>query len=319
MSITSLNYYHLNLFNRGEIDSNFCSPKWVLSRSPDQVTLANLQPGKHGTCVQTTLLPDAVIPAFAAHFMPNTQISSEDIIHPARVLDSKQTRELCKAIELAKTSFEKLHYLTSYPSEHLKRTHGPIELSDGISNAKADVLQSPPQPSADAEIERVTQEQLTLIANLPRNSNIEEKWDMIYKVIFPGEEDVKPAYMPTLERLRDHARNPPEWLITNLIAGGIGESRREVDIVLQNFLIFVDIIGGNSSSLPTSIIQPSPDGIPEMHVKSSLVDDVDDMNDKSEAGPGDLGEDDSSSYNDREKASLVHDSPTGKIITCSFK
>ncbi|ETS84692.1 hypothetical protein PFICI_02717 [Pestalotiopsis fici W106-1] len=158
--------------------------------------------------------------------------------------------------------------------EHLKRAHGPVELSDdAVTDPEATASPGPPQAvAADRDSERVTNEQFDLIASLPRNPNIQEKWEKIYNIIFPGDEAIKPAYMVSVERLRDHARNPPDSLILKLIGAGMGASHQEIRLFLQNCLLFIDIVGGSPSSLPPSIVTPPQTELGQLSLSSeSLV------------------------------------------------
>jgi hypothetical protein len=88
---------------------------------------------------------------------------------------------------------------------------------------------------------------------------VQQKWDSIYKIIFPGDEAIKPAYMDSVERLRDNARNPPESLIRQLINAGMRASSQEIILLLKDFHIFIDIVCGSATSLPPpSMISPPP-------------------------------------------------------------
>ncbi|KAF7522533.1 hypothetical protein G7054_g12110 [Neopestalotiopsis clavispora] len=109
----------------------------------------------------------------------------------------------------------------------------------------------------DHEDERVTEEQLAQIAKLPRTPNADDKWSMIYKIIFPNDKASEPAaYMLSIEQLRDYARDLPDWLVAKL-TGRIGTSQQEIANFKEHLLIFLDAVGGSRSSLPPAMISPA--------------------------------------------------------------
>ncbi|KAF3019347.1 hypothetical protein E8E14_010558 [Neopestalotiopsis sp. 37M] len=142
--------------------------------------------------------------------------------------------------------------------EHLKRVHGPVKTSEGTTDSEGSDPPSPVQDPADYEIERVTQEQLDGIGKLQRNSDPQGKWNDIYNILFPSDQFIKPAYMLSVERLRDHARNPPDWLVREM-SRAVGVSQQEIFIMLQkHFMKFFDIVCGNHCSLQPSMFALPP-------------------------------------------------------------
>lgn len=119
-----------------------------------------------------------------------------------------------------------------------------MEHVDSHHDADGLVLKTNNNNSLDTqtyEIECLTNEQLTRIKKLPRESDSISKWKKIYRIIFPGEDTVQATYVPSVHALRQHAFNPPEWLFV-AFTNRCGDSRAETDLFLKKFLVYYDIV-----------------------------------------------------------------------------
>lgn len=78
---------------------------------------------------------------------------------------------------------------------------------------------------------------------------------MIYHIIFPHDESVKATFVPKVEQLHACARNPPDWVISELMKKG--ESRAEAHLLMKKFLVYYEIVG-RGPTLPSSTLSPPP-------------------------------------------------------------